>query len=375
MTIRALAQENSLLTVFKRHGRTLGLVSAFILSAASAHAQGCVAARGSGMCSMEHGEAANGWEVSVSHRWFTSDRHYVGTAYQHERDVVGDQVINKSHYTDLGITYTYSPRYSVSLTIPYVSHDRSQSLKKNGVVFQRYSTQASGLADVSVMGNAWVFDPKTSTKGNLQVGLGLALPTGKKDVRDTFQTYNATTDQVLAVERTVDQSIQPGTGGYGIILGINGYRSLGMGFTGYASANYTITPQETNGVPTFRSGTYETIMSITDAYLGRIGVEYSLVSAPSVSLSMGLRIEGVPVFDLVGGSQGFRRPGYSVAIDPGISINRPKWSARLYVPYAIQRDRQQSVPDRQRSRDTGVYRQGDAAFADYLIAMSFSYKI
>ena len=199
--------------------------------------------------------------------------------------------------------------------------------------------------------------------------------TGKKDVRDTFQTYNATTDTVLGVERTVDQSIQPGTGGYGIILGVSGYRQLGMGFTGYANASYTVTPQETNGVPTFRSGAYEGIMSITDTYLGRIGVEYALVAAPSVSLSMGLRIEGVPVFDLVGGSQGFRRPGYSVAIEPGISINRPKWSARLYVPYAIQRDRQQSVPDRQRSRDTGTYRQGDAAFADYLVAISFSYKL
>jgi hypothetical protein len=324
---------------------------------------------------MEPGATAAKWELSVSHRWFTSDRHYVGTVYQAQRDAAGDQVINKSHYTDINVNYTLSPRYSVTLTVPYVSHDRSSTLKKSGVVFQRYSTQSSGLADVSVTGNAWVFDPATSHKGNLQVGLGLALPTGKKDARDTFQTYDSTLDKVLAVDKTVDQSIQPGTGGYGIILGVSGYRQLGMGFTGYASANYTVTPEESNGVPTYRSGTYETVMSITDTYLGRIGVEYALIAAPSVSLSMGLRVEGVPVFDLVGSSQGFRRPGYSVAVEPGISINRPKWTARLYVPYAIQRNRQQSVPDRQRSRDTGTYRQGDAAFADYLVAMSFSYKL
>ena len=375
MTIHALGQENSLLTVLKPHLRTFVLAAAFIFTAASAHAQGCVAAHGSGVpTSMEQGDTANSWDVSVSYRWFQSDRHYVGTSYQAQRDAAGDQVINRSSFTDIGLTYTVSPRYSVALTVPYVNHDRSQTLKKNGVVFQRYSTQATGLADVSVVGNAWVFDPATSSKGNLQLGLGFSLPTGKDDVTDTFQSYNATLNQVLAVVKTVDQSIQPGTGGYAIILSAYGYRQLGAGFTGYLSANYNITPQETNGVNTFRSG-FEAIMSIPDTYLGRIGAEYAVPGASGVSLSLGLRAEGVMVYDLIGHSKGFRRPGYSVALEPGISINKKKWSARLYVPIAIQRDRLQSVPDKQKTRATGVYSQGDAAFADYLIALSFSYKL
>jgi hypothetical protein len=284
-------------------------------------------------------------------------------------------VINRSSFTDLGVSYAISPRYSVTLTIPYVAHDRSQALKNNaGVVFQRYHTQASGIADISVVGNAWIFDPAASPKGNLQLGLGASLPTGKDDVRDTFQTFDKASGQVLAVEKTVDQSIMPGTGGYGIILNVFGYRQLGAGFTAFANASYTITPQETNGVNTYRSG-FESIMSIPDTYLGRAGVEYAFGGASGVSLSLGLRAEGVAVYDLIGGSKGFRRPGYSVAIEPGIGINRPKWAARLYVPYAIQRDRLQSVPDKQKTATTGVYSQGDAAFADYLIIMSFSYKL
>ena len=87
------------------------------------------------------------------------------------------------------------------------------------------------------------------------------------------------------------------------------------------------------------------------------------------------RAEGVAVYDLTGGSNGFRRPGYSVAVEPGISINRKKWSARLYVPYAIQRDRLQSYPDKLKTWSTGVYSQGDAAFANYLIILSFGYKL
>ena len=376
MTIHAPGQEQSFLTSFiKQPARAVLLAVAFILNAASAHAQGCVAAHGSGLPpSMDQGETAHGWDISVSYRWFQSDRHYVGTAYQAQRDAAGDQVINRSNFTDIGLNYTISPRYSVTLTVPYVNHDRSQTLKKNGVVFQRYTTQATGIGDVSVVGNAWVFDPATSPKGNLQVGFGFALPTGKDDVTDTFQSYNATLDQVLATVKTVDQSIQPGTGGYGIILSANGYRRFGAGFSGYLNASYTMTPQETNGVNTFRGG-FESIMSISDTYLGRIGVEYTIPSAHGVSLSLGLRAEGVPVYDLIGGSKGFRRPGYSVAIDPGFSISRPRWTAQVYVPFAIQRNRQQSVPDKQKTASTGKYAQGDAAFADYLIAFSFSYKL
>jgi hypothetical protein len=43
--------------------------------------------------------------------------------------------------------------------------------------------------------------------------------------------------------------------------------------------------------------------------------------------------------------------------------------AQLYlsVPVAIERNRTQSVPDKIRTRLTGVYAQGDAAFADYSI--------
>lgn len=368
-------QQQSLLRLIKRFAGVFTLITFFSVSATQAHAQGCVAAHGSGVGSsaMDEVDTAHPWELSVSYRWFESDRHYVGTAYQPQRAAAGDQVINRSNFTDLNLNYTISSRYSVALTVPYVSHDRSQTLKKNGVVFQRYHTQASGLADISVVGNAWLFEPTAGSKGNIQFGLGLSLPTGKDDVRDTFQSYNAATDQVLAVEKTVDQSIQPGIGSYGIIVSVSGYRQLGAGFTGYASAVYTITPKETNGVPTFRAG-FESVMSVADTYLGRTGVEYAFGGSSGISLSLGLRAEGVAVYDLIGGSKGFRRPGYSVAIEPGIAINRPKWSARLYVPYAIQRDRLQSVPDKQKTAATGVYSQGDAAFADYLIATSVSYK-
>lgn len=379
MTIHAWSRrESSLRYSYISLANTLLLALATLLAATQAHAQGCVVAHGCGlpMALEPNGNATQKWDVSVSYRWFQSDRHFVGTVEQKQRATAGDQVINRSNFTDFGLNYTFSSRYSLSLTIPYVSHDRSQVVKNSsGVILNRFHTQASGFADLSLVGNAWVFNPENSRKGNLQFGAGLTLPTGQDDVRATFQTFDKTAGQIVTVQRSVDQSIQPGSGGYGLVLSAYGYRLLGAGFTSFLNASYTITPQEDNGVPTFRSSVYESIMSIPDTYLARLGLDYQLAAVPGLSLSLALRVEGVSVNDLIGGSKGFRRPGYSVGIEPGLSLSRQRWSARLYVPYAIQRNRQQSVPDKQKTAATGVYSQGDAAFADYLVLLSCSYKL
>jgi len=360
-----------LVTLAARHGRVLLLAAAFVVSATHAHAQGCVTAHGSGLPKelAEMGDTNDQrWEASVSYRWFTSDRHYVGIAYQAQRDAAGDQVINHENFVDFGLSYAISPRYSVAVTIPFVAMDRSQVVKdSNNVILDRFHTQAAGLSDASVTGGMWIFNPTTSTKGNVQLNLGLVLPTGNDDVVDTFETYDKASGKIVAVQKPVDNSIQPGLGGYGISVGFNAYRQLWAGLTAYGNASYTITPQEQNRIGN----------SIGDSYLGRTGLEYSLtgLGAKGVSLSLGLRAEGVAVYDLIGGSLGSRRPGYSVAVEPGIGINRPKWSLRLYVPVAIQRDRLQSYPDKLKTWSTGKYTQGDAAFANYLVEWSFTYRL
>ncbi|RDC64984.1 hypothetical protein [Adhaeribacter pallidiroseus] len=51
----------------------------------------------------------------------------------------------------------------------------------------------------------------------------------------------------------------------------------------------------------------EAIMSVPDQYMGRAGINYS---RRSLVVSAGMRLEGIPVYDLIGGSGDFRRPGY-----------------------------------------------------------------
>lgn len=90
--------------------------------------------------------------------------------------------------------------------------------------------------------------------------------------------------------------------------------------------------------------------------------------------SAGVRKECIPVKDLVGGSNGFRRPGYIISAEPGITYRIKKTTLFAIVPVAIERNRTQSVPDKIRTEITKVFYQGDAAFANYSINVGCSIR-
>ncbi len=78
------------------------------------------------------------------------------------------------------------------------------------------------------------------------------------------------------------------------------------------------------------------------------------------------RIEGVPVRDAIGQSNGFRRPGYAISLDPGFLYVRRAYMFSCNIPWAIERNRKRSVADYANGR------RGDAAFADYALMFSLS---
>ena len=88
-----------------------------------------------------------------------------------------------------------------------------------------------------------------------------------------------------------------------------------------------------------------------------------------------MRLECVPAEDLIGGSNGFRRPGYVLSAEPVVAYKVKKTQFYVSVPVALQRDRTQSVPDKIRTEKTGVYAQGDAAFADYTINFGVAFSL
>ena len=126
------------------------------------YAQGCVAARGAGVSACQLGQHGDllppdtGFQASVSYRWLDSHRHFVGDVEQKQREAEGSQVINHSHFIDLGMTYAFNPRISATLTLPFVIHDRSQVVRSNDVnrtILERFHTQSSSVSDLRIEGS------------------------------------------------------------------------------------------------------------------------------------------------------------------------------------------------------------------------------
>jgi len=164
--------------------------------------------------------------------------------------------------------------------------------------------------------------------------------------------------------------MQPGDGAWGFNVGMQGYKSLWRHASAYSQANYLFNPEDTNGVATFRSQPGQGVMSVTDQYLYRAGISQG-VPVPKVrgfALSLGIRGEGVPVRDLIGSSNGFRRPGEIISLDPGLMFNLRHDTFSVNGPWALYRDRPPSVPEIQYNITNG-----DAFFADYTVIASISH--
>jgi hypothetical protein len=315
------------------------------------------------------------WSAAFSWRYQKSDRHFVGSDQQNHRQDEGSEVINWVHQLELAITRTFSDRFSVTVGIPYLMAVRSQGIRDpflppnefgEDPVVRRTETHASGMGDLTVVPRRWMFAPATHSRYNLSLGLGAKIPTGEYSVHDTRQIRDTTptpagTFQVENVVRTVDQSIQPGDGGFGVIVDAQGfYRFAQNAAAAYAGVTYLLNPAGENGVATYR-GEGEEIMSVPDQYLYRAGTSW--FPTQRVGVSLGLRWEGIPVHDVIGDSDGFRRPGYAFSIEPGFSYTKGPHTFSLLVPVAAHRNREKNVPDLESSDQEG----GDAAFADYVI--------
>ncbi len=360
-----------ILTVF-------ALFSLIFLANQPLSAQGCVAIRHFSSCGSVAGQnhmlSSGDWTISSNYRYFRSFRHFRGTEEEPDRVANNTEVVNLAHALDINLTYAFATRFYANMTLPFVYFDRS-SLYEHGRT-ERHKSFAQGLADMRIGAGYWLFSPEKSAKGNLALGLGIKLPTGDYNAKDEF--YNVGPEGQTEV-RPVDQSIQPGDGGVGLTIDFQGVAFLADHWSAYADGFYLINPRETNGTRTFRETLNpilqnESIMSVPDQYALRAGIAYTL-PIQGAAFSLGGRWEGVPVEDLIGGSEGFRRPGYVVSVEPGISYMRDRLTISLNVPVALVRNRLQSVTDLETEKLTGEPRHGDAAFADYLINAGLAWRI
>jgi hypothetical protein len=340
-------------------------------------AQGCVAIKSNGgYCTMPTHSidttAPKVWELTINNRYFKSFRHFVGTAEQKQRLAAGTEVINHAFTTNFNLLKNLKHGWSVAIDIPIISNTRTSLYEHGGK--SRHSTESFGLGDIRLAAYKWLIDPAKMSKTNIQVGLGIKLATGDYKYTDKFYVNDST--NILG---PVDQSIQLGDGGTGFTLELNGYYAISKKLNVYANFYYLANPREQNGTSTARGSNPSVtavrygsdVMSVPDQSMVRIGLNYSI---KHLTFSAGMRNECLPSKDLIGGSNGFRRPGKILSVEPGITYDFKNWSIYTYVPFAVKRDRTQSAADKIRTSITGVYAQGDAAFADYAINTGIRFK-
>ncbi len=366
-----------------------------------AHAQGCVAVRQMGgihtMCSMgnSYNLTKGDMQVGVNFRKFHSWRHFVGTEEQKHRQNTGGGIgadgidhgnaVNiYSNAFDFNFSYGLSNRVQLNFTLPWASNERSQVMRQSAPVKDtfRYSVFARGFGDIRLSANYWLFKPETHPNANLLIGLGIKLNNGKYNATDVAPQSNGT--KRIAV---MDQAIQPGDGGIGFTVEVQGFKKLSDRIFGFANGYYLFNPKESNG--TFKSKPDSglagyNVYACPDQYFARAGAMVTVGKQRNIDLSLAYRWEGIPAFDAFGGQAAYRRPGYVMAVETGVTYRAGKHSISLFVPYNFKKNRIQSAADiakqnllNEKITDPSekVHVQGDAAFADYSINLGYSFRI
>jgi hypothetical protein len=311
----------------------------------------------------------NEWQISATYRTLRSDTHFKGIEEILLRQRMRNNVVNKQQLLDIGVTRAISRRFNVTLGIPILVYGGWSVPVPVAPPGARQVQSADGLGDLSLTGRYWLADPDSHLRGNVALGLGLKAPTGNSNAKDRFPDAAGQEFMVMPV----DQSIQPGDGGWGINLDIQAFQRVGSA-TLFATGTYLVNPRETNGTessvlflcggtipPNLRRFKFN---SVPDQYLARAGVTVPVPKVKGLSVSVAARIEGVPAEDFVGGSEGFRRPGYSVFVEPGVSYSAGQHTFSLNVPVATQRNLQKAI---------GGY-QVDGTLADYILLFGYSYR-
>lgn len=306
-------------------------------------------------CSRSERQHPKLWTVSVGYRYQGSDRHFIGTVEQTQRETLHNQIYNRYHLLDVAVERRLTPRWSLTASLPILFAYRNQLYNPRG----QYTS--NGIGDATVGARAWIFKPPTESGDNISVGVSLKMPTGNYKV--TGAAVNALGQPIIA---TADQSIQRGDGGTGFAIDLQAFKRTSWRTELYFTGLYLFNPRNTTGVSTFRTRPGETVMSVADQYLFRGGSSYAVPHVRGLALSFGGRMEGVPVRDAFGRSDGFRRPGYAISVEPSLLYARGVHTIAISAPVAVQMNRKTSVSDYM----NGTH--GDAAFASYALTMSVS---
>lgn len=337
-------------------------------AAVTAYAQGCEPIRFTVPVSLGgEGEAyqpAREWRLTLAYRRLHSDQWFIGTERNDAAAPGGSSPVFSIHTAVVDLAYAFNDRLRARVSVP-VSRGSFSRRWSDGQIHEQ---TASGIGDISVQGEAWLLDPKSNARGNVAVGLGLKAPTGRYDKPSKFFLGSG------AVDFPADQTIQPGDGGWAILTQVQGFRQLGERTSLYAFGSYMISPRDQTDIKGAPSPAPNSTLnwSVPDVYSARTGGVLNVFPDHGVSASLGVRVDGIPVRDLIGGGDEntIKRSSRILFVDPGLSYSRGKDNITLSVPWRVHVNRMKSLAERLPGALPNA-----GGFARYLVFLSYSRRL
>lgn len=235
---------------------------------------------------------------------------------------------------DVTATYNMSRRFSLTGSLPIVLNNISFLIPPT--TGGRQGLEGAGIGDLSFLARGMLLDPEKHPRSNVAIGMGIKIPTGNPGPKEVYPDVQG----VFARKAVTPNSIPPGDGGTAGIFEAVAYKTfhgkhLFRGSNILLTANYLMNPRNTNRTPSViaslgLAGPQEfnaLTNSVCDSYSVRATYSAALPGMKSTNKILNrlrfqafYRWEGIPERDLIGGSKGFRQPGYVMAVGPGVSV-------------------------------------------------------
>lgn len=155
-------------------------------------------------------------------------------------------------------------------------------------------------------------------------------------------------------------------GGWGAIFDAQGHKAMGR-VVAFGSGTWLANPKNTGTASRgnlVNASTPSNINTVSDQFVFRAGTSVAVTSKIAVSLAW--RMEGVPRYDLIGRSDGFRRPGIEMYWEPGVTLTAGRHSLSFNLPVGYYFNR---------FRDPYTGNPGDSTFPEYVSIATYAIRL
>jgi hypothetical protein len=296
------------------------------------------------------GDSKSKFQVSLGWRISSADHSYRNNRLNHDFTTLWDPHERLS-VLDVTAQYKINKRFNLTANLPVVFNKFSMLYPPTGPGKGKHTNQSiEGIGDVTLLGQGWLLNSEHHPFNNIALGVGIKIPTGNWNAHSFLPDE---TGKNFHRRTAYPPAIMPGDGGVGLLVSTQAFRQLRNtlpiihGGTVYGAASYLVNARDTNGTPSMVSSLGVPVNpfffsrltnSVTDSYNAQVGIAVRIPKAGPTSPLRNARFrtsinwEGLPPFDLIGGSRGFRQPGYTWSVAPGFVFSTKRDVLSIDVP-------------------------------------------